>query len=57
MITQKTWTELLGPITDADLVLGKEFLRRVDDDHYKVMWRFEDETVAFECFHQWKRGK
>ncbi len=56
MAGQKTWTDLLGPITDADFVLGREIIRNTGEDHYKILWTLDDETIAYRCFDVWRSG-
>ncbi len=55
--TQKTWTDLFGPITDVDIVLGKEFIRNLGEDRYRILWTFDDPTTAWECFKAWQSGR
>lgn len=54
---QKTWSDLLGPYTENDFVLGREIIRNMDGDQYKVLWRFDDEDIAWECFCLWRDGQ
>jgi hypothetical protein len=54
--SRKTWTERLGPITPADLVLGREVLRNEGNDQYRVLQRFPDADVAFAAFKAWQAG-
>jgi hypothetical protein len=63
--TQKTWTELLGPITDADFVDGNSFVRNTQDGWHQIMWTFpcgdrsreENEKSVCECFELWRTGQ
>lgn len=53
---QKTWTDVLGSFTENDFILGKEIIRNIGNDKYKVLWTFDNEDIAWECFCAWREG-
>jgi len=57
-MSQKTMTELLGPIkVETDEVAGRFIVRSEGDNRYKVLWSFENAAHARAAFEFWKRGE
>jgi hypothetical protein len=57
MPPQKTWIDLLGKYSPDCKVSGKDIVRvlasNMEGDEYKVLWSFESNGQAVECFEAW----
>ena len=51
--TMKTWTELCGKRQDGDHVAGRYWVRPTGHGRF-VLWTFDTEQQARECFLWWK---
>ena len=53
MITQKTWTDLLGKPQGNEMVWGSEIIREVSLHRFTTLWNFDNNTQALNCFKEW----
>jgi hypothetical protein len=53
MKTQKTWTDLLGNVTNNDAVDGRNIIRVTGKVSRRVLWTFDNHAQACACFNQW----
>lgn len=53
---QKTWTDLIGPSQNGDMVDGQDIVRPTTDGSYKVLWHFESTAAATSAYEWWVRG-
>lgn len=53
MITQKTWTDLLGKPQGNESVDGNDIVREVDLNQFRILWSFETPKKAKECLDTW----
>lgn len=53
MNNQKTWLQLLGRLTNNDGVFGKDICRMTGPTTRVVLWSFDSEGMAVQCFNQW----
>lgn len=57
MTTQKTWTDLLGRFNQKAKVHGKYISLQASDSEWMVIWSFESNQQAEECFSYWVNGQ
>ena len=50
---QKTWFELLGPVTSLDFVDGSDLVRWVGGNNYRTLWNCKTPELAQRCWDQW----
>jgi hypothetical protein len=53
MITQKTWTDLLGKPQGNEMVWASEIIREVGLHRFTTLWTFDNNTQAVNCFEEW----
>lgn len=53
MVTQKTWTDLLGKPQGNEMVWGSEIIREVGLHRFTTLWTFDNNTQAVNCFEHW----
>jgi len=53
MITQKTWTDLLGKPQGNEMVWGSEIIREISLHRFTTLWAFDNNTQAVNVFKEW----
>ena len=53
MVIQKTWTDLLGEPQGNESVNGRDIVRKIDNDQYKVLWSFRNNQEANWIYNYW----
>lgn len=52
-MSQKTWVELFGVMTNNDMVSGKDIVRATGRESRVRLWTFDSEQQACQAFNQW----
>lgn len=53
MVAQKTWIDLLGKDSSFCFVSKKDIVRCTGLNQFKILWTFETNESAVQCFQRW----